>query len=292
VLKIVDLSLAIDADTQVYPGDPHVKFTVAATIEKDGFNLVQLDMGSQNGTNCDAPYHFLASGARIDEVALDLFAGPAVIIDVRHRQAREKITVADVEPYLADLGPGVIAVFFTGWSQYYQSAAYLDHPYLGAEACTLLLDHGVLTFCLDVLNIDETPDDEHPGEGWPAHLLVARAGGVVVENLAAIEKIDFPDPFVTVFPLPLTGADGSPTRAVAMRLSGPAVSSGSREVRCVHDTPYQHLAEPSFCERQPSFLLQLPDPSQASLLSPRSHPPSAPDSTPQLVLRRSRRGRS
>jgi kynurenine formamidase len=219
IAKIVYLSLAIDADTQVYPGDPHVRFSTAATIEADGFNLLHIEMGSQNGTNCDAPYHFVETGARIDEVALDLFAGPAVIIDVRHRGAREKITVPDVAPYLAELGPGVIAVFHSGWERYYRTDTYLDHPYLGADACRALLDAGVRTICLDVLNIDETPDDDHPGEGWPAHLLVAQAGGIVVENLCGLDKIDFPDPFLTVFPLPLTGADGSPTRAVAMQLT-------------------------------------------------------------------------
>jgi kynurenine formamidase len=55
IRRVVDLSLAIDADTQVYPGDPHVRFAPAATIDKDGFNLLSVEMGSQSGTNCDAP---------------------------------------------------------------------------------------------------------------------------------------------------------------------------------------------------------------------------------------------
>jgi kynurenine formamidase len=218
VRRIVDLSIPIDADTQVYPGDPHVRFETAATIEADSFNLLHVVMGSQSGTNCDAPYHFLETGARIEEVDLALFAGPAVIIDVRHRLAREKITVEDVVGYLDRLGRGVIALFRTDWGRYYQTPAYFDHPYLGAPACQLLLDAGVRTFCLDVLNIDETPDETHPGEGFPTHKLIAAVGGVVVENLAHVDRIDFADPFLTVFPLPLTGADGSPTRAVAMQL--------------------------------------------------------------------------
>jgi kynurenine formamidase len=39
---------------------------------------------------------------------------------------------------------------------------------------------------------------------------------VVVENLTALDQIDFSEPLITVFPLRLTGADGAPTRAVAM----------------------------------------------------------------------------
>ena len=216
IRRVVDLSLAIDAQTQVYPGDPRVHFRQAATIEREGFNLLGVEMGSQTGTNCDAPYHFLESGARIDEVALELFAGPGVIVDVRGKGAREAITAADVTGHLDQVGRGTIVLFHTGWPVHYGTPEYFNHPYLGADACQVLLDRGVRTFCLDTQNIDETPDDQHPGVGFPVHHLIAQAGGIIVENLTALEQIDFPDPLITVFPLRLTGADGSPTRAVAI----------------------------------------------------------------------------
>ena len=219
IRRVVDLSLAIDADTQVYPGDPQVRFQQAATIERDGFNLLGVEMGSQSGTNCDAPYHFLDSGARIDEVDLRLFAGPGVIVDLRGMPARGAISLADVAPYLDRVASGTLIVFHTGWSVHYGTPAYFDHPFLGAEACRALLERGVRTFCLDTQNIDETPDAFHPGVGFPVHHLIAEAGGIIVENLCGIEQIDFADPLITVFPLRLTGADGSPTRAVAIELA-------------------------------------------------------------------------
>jgi kynurenine formamidase len=212
---VVDLSLPIDAGTQVYPGDPQVRFRVASTIEEHGFNLLHVEMGSQSGTNCDAPYHFLDSGARIDEVPLTLFAGPGIVVDVRGKPARAAITESDVAPYLDSVAPGTIVLLHTGWPAYYGTPAYFDHPFLSAGACSALLDRGVRTFCLDTQNIDETPDADHPGVGFPVHLLIAEAGGIVVENLTGLEQIDF-DPLITVFPLRLTGADGSPTRAVAI----------------------------------------------------------------------------
>jgi kynurenine formamidase len=218
VRKAVDLSLSIDADTQIYPGDPAVRLSPAATIGTDGFNILSVEMGSQSGTNCDAPYHFLSDGARIDEMDLTLFTGIGVIIDLRAKQDREPITVADIEPRLNDFVPGSIAILHTGWPQHYGTARYFDHPFLAAEACQALLDVGVRTFCLDFLNIDETPDDGHPGTGYPVHKLIAAVGGVVVENLTNIDLIDFARPLITVFPLKLTGADGAPTRAVALDL--------------------------------------------------------------------------
>jgi anti-anti-sigma factor len=219
IRRVVDLSLAIDADTQVYPGDPHVRFAPAATIDKDGFNLLSVEMGSQSGTNCDAPYHFLDGGARIDELDLSLFAGRGVIIDVRGKLPRSSIQAADIQPYLDNVGPGTIVVFHTGWPAYYGTTEYFDHPFVGVDACRALLERGVKTFCLDTLNIDETPDDDHPGTGFPVHRFIAQVGGVVVENLTALEQVDFTEPFITMFPLRLTGADGAPTRAVAMDLT-------------------------------------------------------------------------
>jgi kynurenine formamidase len=230
VRRCVDLSLPLDESTQVYPGDPEPRITVATRIETEGFNLLHVSIGSQTGTHVDAPYHFEAGGLRIDELDLRLFAGPAVLIDVRGVRPRQRIGWAAIEPYADRLGPGVLAVLQTGWSRHYGTDAYYDNPFLDAGACRRMLELGVRTFLLDAVNIDETPDDEHPGEGFPVHHLIAAAGGVIGENLTNLEAIDF-DPFVSVLPLRLTGADGAPVRAVALDLvvsaAGPA-ADGAR----------------------------------------------------------------
>ena len=59
---------------------------------------------------------------------------------------------------------------------------------------------------------------EHPGEVYPAHHLIATAGGIIGENFTNLGRVDFPDPFVSCLPLALVDADGAPVRAVAMEL--------------------------------------------------------------------------
>jgi kynurenine formamidase len=218
VRRAVDLSVPLDRDTQVYPGDPPVRTEPAATIDRDGYNLLAVHLGSQSGTHCDAPYHFLDGGARIDQLDLRLFAGPGVLVDVRGRPDRAVIGLADVAPALDRVGPGTIVVLHTGWSTHYGTPRYADHPHLGPDACRAVLDRGVRTIGLDTPNIDETPDATHPGGDWPCHRMIAAAGGVIVENLTNLAAVDFPDPFVSVLPLRLTGADGAPVRAVALDL--------------------------------------------------------------------------
>jgi kynurenine formamidase len=216
--RIVDLSLPLHDGTQVYPGDPPVRLTVATTIADTGFNLMAVSMGSQSGTNVDAPRHFRDDGIPINEVPLDRCIGPGVLVDVRGKGARERITVEDIAPVLYRMTPGSIVVFHTGWSGHYGTSGYFDHPFLDALACRVMLEHGVRTFCLDTQNIDETPDETHPGEGFPVHHLIAEANGVIVENLRSVDQIDFPDPVISVLPLRLVGADGAPARAVAIEI--------------------------------------------------------------------------
>lgn len=68
------------------------------------------------------------------------------------------------------------------------------------------------------MNVDETPDGTHSGEGYPVHHLIAQASGVIGENFRNLELVDFPDPFVSCLPVALDNADGAPVRAVAMHL--------------------------------------------------------------------------
>jgi kynurenine formamidase len=216
--RIVDLSVPVGPRTQVYPGDPVPRFEVHATVARDGYNLLRVELGSQTGTHVDAPYHFRDDAPRLDDLDLALFTGPGVVVDVRGAGPREPIGWARIEPVAAKLGPGTIALICTGWSAHYGTPAYYDHPYLDADACRRMLDLGVRTFCLDTVNIDETPDAGHPGAGYPVHHLIAAAGGVIGENFRNLELVDFPDPFVSCLPVALEDADGAPVRAVALKL--------------------------------------------------------------------------
>ncbi len=42
---------------------------------------------------------------------------------------------------------------------------------------------------------------------------------MIGENLCRLDRIDFPDPLVSLLPISLEAGDGAPTRAVAMHLA-------------------------------------------------------------------------
>jgi kynurenine formamidase len=219
IVRVVDLSHPVTAETQVYPGDPVPHLEQHSTIEADGFNLMSISMGSQSGTHVDAPFHFDNDTKRIDEVGLDLFIGPATVLDCGELSARQAVTIESLAGQLNKVQPGDIVLFKTRWSRFYGTDEYFNNPYLDAKLVSHLLDRGVLTFGLDAINIDETPDDNHEGVGFPAHHLIAKAGGVICENLTNLEAIDFERPIVSILPMKFIGIDGAPVRAVAFEVA-------------------------------------------------------------------------
>lgn len=215
---LVDLSVVLDAGTQVYPGDPQPRFSVATRIETEGYNLLDVHIGSQSGTHVDSPYHFKNDGLRLEDCDPSLFVGPGVFIDVRRHGPRQPIEEKDIGPYEDRLGPGTIAVFHTGWSQHYGTADYFDHPFLHADACERMLNRGVRTFAIDCINLDETILDKRE-PNFACHLQIAQAGGIISENLTNLAAVDFVDPIVSLLPVRFGGdADGAPCRAVAFKL--------------------------------------------------------------------------
>src|SRR6266511_3873060 len=219
IQRVIDLSIAVDEHTQVYPGDPVVELHSATRIETDGFNVLSIALGSHTGTHVDAPYHFVADGPRLGELDLGLFAGPGVIADVTGHEPRQPIVWSDIVSVSDRVGPGTILVLRTGWSEaHLRTDRSFDHPFLDPDACAQVLDRGVRTIAIDALTPD--PTALHGEAAFPVHQLVLGAGGVIAENLTHLSAVQAPDPLLCMFPVRLGGdADGAPCRAVALELA-------------------------------------------------------------------------
>ena len=219
IARVVDLSVVVDDRTQVFPGDPVPALRPATRIESHGYNVLSLELGSHTGTHVDAPFHFVADGARLEDLELSLFVGVGVIADVTGHTARQPITWRDLDPVAERLGAGAILLLRTGWSErHLGTSRYHDHPYLDEDACREVLARGVRTIAIDALNPDETSVE---GAGaFPVHELVLGSGGVLAENLTNLSAIVSPEPLISLLPIRLGGeADGAPCHAVALELS-------------------------------------------------------------------------
>lgn len=208
---VVDLSHPLDArHISIYPGDPEFKCCPHTTIDRDGYSVQSISMGSHTGTHIDAPAHFIVGGKTIDQIPLSSLTGPALVIDLIHKGEREIITWDDLVGYSERMKPGVILLLRTGWSRYWATPKYVNHPFLTRDAAKQIVTRGV-----SVLGIDTFSPDETEGSGdFGVHEVFSAAGNVIVENLTNLELIG-PDFIVSLAPLNLQGGDGAPARACA-----------------------------------------------------------------------------
>ncbi|GAA1776012.1 cyclase family protein [Streptomonospora arabica] len=216
--RIVDLSRTVGPRTQAFPGDRAPSVERSATVPVEGFNSSAVHMSSHSGTHVDAPFHFLDGGQRLEDLPLERFTGPAVVVDATGLPDRAPVTAADLEPWRNRFVPGAAVLVRTGWDGHYGTPRYFDHPYLDASAARLLAESGVRCVGVDSPSPDSTPHGPHAPGDWAAHSVLLGAGAVIVENLRGLERVDFADPLFMALPIRLSGGDGAPVRAVAARL--------------------------------------------------------------------------
>jgi len=87
-MKIIDLTLPMHDDMDVYPGDPRPRFELIERFAETGWNMRRLEVNGHDGTHVNLPLHATEDGKTLDDYALDAFLGEAVLYE----------TDADIQP--------------------------------------------------------------------------------------------------------------------------------------------------------------------------------------------------
>lgn len=208
-----DLTHLLTDGMPVYPGDPPVSVSPAATMADEGYRVTELALSTHSGTHVDAPSHLLADGPSLADYGVDAFAMDARVVDVE-AGPREAVR-PDALP--ADDSADVV-VLRAGFDAHWGTPRYRDHPYLAPETAEKLAERDQHV-ALDVASPDPSPpagdaDTDGDPAGYPAHRALFEAGLLVFENLRGLDAL--PSRFrLTAYPLRVE-ADGAPVRAVAV----------------------------------------------------------------------------
>src|SRR5438477_9735726 len=88
--RVIDLTYAINDKLVPWPGDAKAfEAKINATVEKDGYFTRSCWMLEHYGTHLDAPAHFPPGKITVDEIKVEKFFGPAVLIDVQSEADRD-----------------------------------------------------------------------------------------------------------------------------------------------------------------------------------------------------------
>ena len=193
-MKIYDISQEVFG-CQVYPGDPAPEKKVLSSMEKgDLYNLTTFSMCAHNGTHIDAPFHFLKDGKTVDAICLEAFVGMAYVAEhqgiVSGDDAMETIKKArEQNPEAAK------RILIKGAAEVSLEAAKVF-----ASSELLLLGN-------------ESQTDGPEDAPMAVHHILLGANVILLEGIRLAEVSEGVY-FLNAAPLNLSGADGSPCRAV------------------------------------------------------------------------------
>jgi arylformamidase len=81
-MKIIDISMEINEDMLVYPGNPHPKVRRYSVIPRNKTNESTIIIGSHTGTHIDAQLHIKKKGKGTDKLSLRNFYGKCRVINL------------------------------------------------------------------------------------------------------------------------------------------------------------------------------------------------------------------
>jgi arylformamidase len=210
MMKIIDISVTLDNDLTIWPGDPAYHTERVHKIE-DGANanVSIIEMGAHTGTHVDAPYHFLTDGGTVENLPLEAMLGPAQVIQIGDEAQvidRKVLQAAHIPAETTRL------LLKTRNSSFWQEKPRQFHPdFVGIDedGANYLVETGVRLVGIDYLSISPYHKSRPTHEG----LLKARVVIIEALNLAGVEPGKYN---LACLPIKLGGVEGAPARVVLM----------------------------------------------------------------------------
>lgn len=202
--RIYDVTVPLASGMLAYPGDPPFEIEPVHEVGEAPFSLSRMVLTTHSGTHVDAPAHFLAGGATIDQLPLEILLGKARVVEL---STRERVDRADLEAL--DLADDLRVLLKTRMSGQMLKAGYQeDHLYLTVDAAHYLAQAGLKLVGFDYLSVDRFGSAD-----FPAHHALLEAGVVLVEGLD-LSEVEAGEYEMSCLPLRVGGGDAAPARVV------------------------------------------------------------------------------
>ena len=230
--RVIDLTHTLDAKTISWPTSPSSfrRENLSYGRNPGGFFYTagRFEGVEHAGTHLDAPVHFLEGGATVEKLPVERFGGPAVVIDISARAAKDTDTLVtprdldDFERKHGRIQPGTIVLLRTGWASRWPDrkrymgddtpgdATHLHFPGLGPDAARALVERQIAAVGIDTASIDHGPSHD-----FATHQVLAAAGVPIFENVASLADLPPRGALVVALPMKIGAGSGAPLRIVA-----------------------------------------------------------------------------
>ncbi len=178
---------------------------------------------AHTGTHIDTPFHIAPEGFQLQEFALEDFIFDRPVLLEIPKGDREKIIVADLEPYAEQLAEADALLTYTSYSKIRNQEPdrfVAEQPGFSVEAANYLVDNfDIRAFGIDTLGIENISEGKvaEPSP-FPVHktlLLKKKQKALLIEDLNMVPALGKKLLRLFVIPLRLHGMEAMPVTAFA-----------------------------------------------------------------------------
>ncbi|HEY7228036.1 MAG TPA: cyclase family protein [Nitrososphaeraceae archaeon] len=208
---ILDLTREVRNDTKVFPGSPLPKFITWTKMDVHNYDSEVIFMSTHTGTHMDAPSHFASNASTIDKISVGRFISNAILIKLK-KGPDQLITADEIKASKVSIRQGDTIVFSTLWENELDKDYFFSHsPGLAEDAAKYLITKKINAVCIDSPSIDRGSE-----RSFAVHKILLSREILIVENLCNLNKLNCQYFTLIMTPLKLSGASGSPIRAIAL----------------------------------------------------------------------------
>ncbi len=226
--RVLDLTHTLTPDFPLFPVYDPVRVAEKFSCAADGFFVRSWSFDEHCGTHVDAPAHFSADAATVDQLEpAELVLGVAVV-DLRERVTGDHDATLEPDDILAwerrhGALPERCALFaLTGWgARIGDPEAYLNAdesgtlhtPGFSADAAAFLRDERPQ---VRAIGLDTASLDIGASADFAAHVAWLPSGRYGIENLANLDRVPPAGAMVVVGSPTFEGGSGGPARVLAL----------------------------------------------------------------------------
>ena len=222
---IEDLTHTVSPAFPTYFGEPGISAEQPFNFGEHGFNLLNLQVNEHTGTHIDAPLHFSADGASVDEIPVGQLVAPLCVIDIAAKATEDRdaqVTPEDLKAWMAshgDIPDNACVAMHSGWGGKTGSDAYrgfdgakMHFPGFHIEAAQMLMEEtGATSMATDSLSLDHGPSAD-----FSVHYAWLPSGRFGIENVANLDKVPAEGATLIIGAPKHKGGTGGPARLIAL----------------------------------------------------------------------------
>ena len=221
---VEDLTHTYDAEFPTYFGKPGIEMKQELNFADNGFNLFSMSLNEHTGTHIDAPLHFSADGASVDEIPVTSLVAPLCVVDIAARAAEDadtQLTPDDLKAWIdanGDIPDNACVALYSGWGAktggdgFRNSDGEVMHfPGFHVEAAQMLLETGAGSIASDTLSLDHGPSAD-----FATHYAWLPTGRFGIENIANLDKMPASGATIMIGAPKHRGGSGGPARIFGM----------------------------------------------------------------------------